>query len=158
MLSAKHDSDYDNVVLGRLTLWINLFICPLHSHYITVFLFSLRLIVTLSLIFHNLKLSTYILFSLGCIIFIWNVSFHQMDKTGSRNIFLLFICQILYRFPPDQSSHNYISTLPKTTVSGIIEEAEVYFTRQAPKSLKTLNHNIFDSFYIFIFQFISENK
>ena len=36
MLSAKHDSDYDNVVLGRLGLWINLFICPLHSHYITV--------------------------------------------------------------------------------------------------------------------------
>ena len=53
MLSAKHDWDYDNVVLGRLTLWINLFICPLHSHYITVFLFSLRLIVTLSLMFHK---------------------------------------------------------------------------------------------------------
>ena len=59
MLSTKHDSDYDNVVLGRLALWINLFICPLHSHYITMFLFSLRLIVTLSLMFHNLKLSTF---------------------------------------------------------------------------------------------------
>ena len=59
MLSTKHDWDYDNVVLGRLTLWINLFICPLHSHYITMFLFSLRLIVTLSLMFHNLKLSTF---------------------------------------------------------------------------------------------------
>ena len=57
MLFAKHDSDYDNVVLGRLGLWINLFICPLHSHYITMFLFSQRLIVTLSLLlFHNLKL------------------------------------------------------------------------------------------------------
>ena len=56
MLSAKNDSDYDNVVWGRLALWINLFICPLHSHYITMFLFSLRLIVTLSLMFHNLKL------------------------------------------------------------------------------------------------------
>ena len=57
MLSTKHDWDYDNVVLGRLALWINLFICPLHSHYITMFLFSQRLIVTLSLLlFHNLKL------------------------------------------------------------------------------------------------------
>ena len=61
MLSTKPDWDYDKVVLGRLGLWINLFICPLHSHYITVFLFSPRLIVTLSLMFHNLKLPMFCL-------------------------------------------------------------------------------------------------